>query len=86
MPELRATISVCGLKPGDVRLTRQQGRDTMWLQIGGQVDVTLADDLFAAEPGVEAAAMRRLAVLATEAAEVLERRAAAAEGGGDAPV
>ncbi len=75
MAETRATASVWAIRAEDITLKRADGRQSMYLELGSLVYVAVGS------PGaeaLEAAAMRRLAAVAVEAAEELERRAAAA--------
>ena len=76
MAETRATASVWAIRAEDITLKRADGRQSMYLELGSLVYVAVGS------PGaeaLEAAAMRRLAAVAVEAAEELERRAAAAD-------
>ena len=74
MAETRATASVWGIRAEDITLKRHEGHAPVYLELGNLVYVTLGDP---GSEALEAAAMRRLAEVAAEAAEELERRAAA---------
>jgi hypothetical protein len=74
MAETRATASVWDIRAGDIALKRAEGRRHMYLELGPVVYVGVGS---VGAEALEAAAMRKLAEVAAEAAEELERRAAA---------
>jgi hypothetical protein len=72
MADTRAYAAISHLKPGDITLTPNQSAPRMMrLDLGTDVHIVL--DSGAADAAQQAAAMRRLAEVATEAADWLER-------------
>jgi hypothetical protein len=74
MADTRASVTIDNLRAEDVALKRHEGRPAVYLELGSLVYVTLGLD--AGDEALEAAAMRKLSALATQAAEELEHRAA----------
>jgi hypothetical protein len=78
MAETRATASVWDIRADDIALKRHDTIPAvLYLELGNLVYLTVGSS--PEDEALEAAAMRKLARVATEAAEDLERRAAARE-------
>ena len=79
MADIRCYATVMHLLAAEITL-RQSGaeRHVTFLEVGAEVRIRLGED-----PAADAEAMRRLAVLAAEAAGKLERQAAEQRGDSD---
>jgi hypothetical protein len=75
--DVKPSVSIYHPAPADMRLTPTDGGGLHLDIANGRIWYTLGDVRFSTDIAEEAAAMRRLAELATEVAEELERRAAA---------
>jgi hypothetical protein len=74
--DVSARVRIYNLAPGDIELTYNADHGGIDLDIAGAgVSALFGDDRFTTDFAEEAAALRKLAELATEAADELERRA-----------
>jgi hypothetical protein len=80
MAEVTANVSIWHIRAGDMELTpNEQAPQLLRLDVCEDVRIVLDRD--SADTAEQAAAMRRLAELAAEAAQDLERHVKAPEGG-----
>lgn len=72
--DLSASIGIYNLAPDDIKLSRDRHHGVTLHIVHGRVWILAGDDRFTTDPAEEAAALRKLAELATKAAAELEER------------